>query len=258
MTLQVKGLRYTYPRQEALQDVSFEVEKGSLLFLLGENGAGKTTLFRCMLGFLKQYAGDIFIDGKNAASLPPKELAKLVAYIPQAHSPTFNYTVLDTVLMGTNPFLQGAAGPGEKEQERAVCAMEKLGISHMAKRGFAEISGGERQLVLIARALAQNTKILVMDEPTANLDYGNQYRVLELVRQLAGEGYLILFSSHNPEHALLYATHVLALQKGKRLAFGPPETALTPEILEQLYGIPVQVTKLQNGKREVPVCLPVL
>lgn len=258
MRLEVKALEYAYPHQDALQGVSFEVGEGSLLFVLGENGAGKTTLFRCMLGFLKNYGGEISIDGKSSKTMSSKELAKQVAYIPQAHSPTFNYTVLDTVLMGTNPFLQGTAGPGEKEQEKAVLAMEKLGISHMAKRGFAEISGGERQLVLIARAMTQNTKILVMDEPTANLDYGNQYRVLELVRQLAKEGYLILFSSHNPEHALLYATHVLALQKGKRVAFGPPETELTPAILEQLYGIPVQVQTIQTGKREVPVCIPVL
>lgn len=256
MTFAVKDLHFSYGRNHVLQGVSFSADSGDFICLLGENGAGKTTLFRCMLGFLKGYTGEILIDGAPQKSYSVRALARKAAYIPQAHAPTFNYTVLQTVLMGTTAQLGRYASPGKKEEKKAEECLERLGIRHLAGRGFARISGGERQLVLIARALAQDSRVLIMDEPTANLDYGNQIRVMQQVQALAGEGYLILLSTHNPEHALLYSHKVLVLREGKTDLYGETRRILSAPVISDLYGIPVKVHQLDTGAGKLPVCVP--
>ena len=218
--------------------------------LVGPNGAGRSTLFRCILGFLPRYRGDIALCGHALRSLDRRALARLAAYIPQTSAPVYNYTVRDTVLMGADPF----HGPGPSQQEMADRVLETLGIRDLAGRGINEISGGERQLALIARAMAQQAKILLMDEPTASLDYGNQFRLLRQVRQVADSGYTLL-STHTPEHAFRFATHALVLQDGGVRAFGPAAETLTEELLREIYRIPLTVADIPVPGGSVKGCV---
>lgn len=248
MQLEVSHLSFSYGKHRVLQDISFSVASGSLVALLGANGAGKSTLFRCILRFLKP-EGSISICGKSLSAFSQRELASQIAYIPQSSEPVYNYTVLDMVLMGTTSALQTLQRPAKKQEDAALRALEQLGISNLSQRGITQISGGERQLALIARALVQNARILLMDEPTANLDFGNQQRVLREIRALTEQGYTVLMSTHNPEHALHYATHVLALHDGKLCADGETEAVLSAALIEKLYGIPVVISEISfDGK----------
>lgn len=256
MTLEVKGLRYAYKKNEVLKGVDFSASAGECICVLGENGAGKTTLFRCLLGLLSGYQGDILIDHINGKQLSVPETAKKIAYIPQAHAPIFNYSVFETVLMGTNILTSRFHSPGKIEHETAIQMLEQMNISHLAERGYAELSGGERQLVLIARALAQKSRILIMDEPTANLDYGNQFRVMRQVKQLTQSGYLVVLSTHNPEHALHYADKVLVITDGKAAIYGEPENVLQPSMIKNIYGVSVEIQKFQTPRGKIPVFVP--
>ena len=251
MELEVKNLTFSYEKYAVLHELSFAIQKGTLTVVLGANGAGKSTLFRCLLGFLKPQAGEILLSGKPLPAYTRRETAAKIAYIPQTSEPTFNYTVLDTVLMGTTGTMNVLQRPGTREREAALQSLRQLGIEALAERGISQISGGERQLTLIARALVQNAEILIMDEPTANLDYGNQQRVLKQIRGLTGRGYTVLLSTHNPEHALRYAHRVLALQDGRVLAEGPTESVLTPELILRLYGVQATIAAMQTPSGEV-------
>ena len=244
MSIEVERLSFSYGTHPVLRDVSFRAEPGQLVAVLGPNGAGKSTLFRCMLGFLPHYQGSISLCGQDVRHLPRRELAHLAAYIPQSSQPLFDYTVRDTVLMGAAGGLEPLRQPGRQQLETAQRMMELVGIAPLADRGIRRISGGERQLTLIARALAQQARILLMDEPAANLDYGNQFRLLQQVRRLTEQGYTVLLSTHNPEHALRFATHVLALHGGTVAACGPVEEMLTEELLHTLYRIPLTVAQV--------------
>jgi iron complex transport system ATP-binding protein len=256
MGIHIDGLRFAYKKNSVLRHVSFDASYGELVCLLGKNGAGKTTLFRCVLGFLNTYHGEIYIDGKNAKTFSPKELARKIAYIPQSHSQIFNYDCLLTVMMGFNTVINAFRGPTEAQEREAYEALRSLGITHLAGKGYAEISGGERQLVLIARALAQRSRILIMDEPTANLDYGNQIRVMKKIKEIARSGYLIIQSTHNPEHALLFADRVIVLRDGELMTNGTPAAVLDAACLESIYGIPVAVHHVVCGSGMAPVCVP--
>lgn len=256
MSIEISGLRFSYGERPVLRDVSFTAEPGELIALLGPNGAGKSTLMRCMLGFLKNYTGQIRIDGQEICQLSRGALSKKVAYIPQSAPAVFNYSVLDTVLMGATNSIGMIGSPGAEHERRAMETLESLGVAHLAKRGCEELSGGERQLVLLARALIQDAGVLVMDEPTANLDYGNQNRVMERVSELAGHGYTILFSTHDPNQALLYASRALTLWDGAILTDGPPKLAMTEETLRTLYGIAVRRCTLSASEGGMTVCVP--
>jgi iron complex transport system ATP-binding protein len=256
MGIEVKNLSFSYKKGiPVLHDVNFQLQSGKFICLLGPNGVGKSTLFKCMLGLLRNYTGEILIDGENTRSLTQKQLARKVAYIPQSTAPVFNYTVADVVLMGTTSLTSGFSSPGEKERVYVTQALETLNIQHLQDRMFMNISGGERQLVLVARALAQQAGILFMDEPTANLDYGNQVRVLEQVRRLSGSGYTVIQSTHNPEQAFLYADEVLAVKDGTIAAHGSPNKVMDAGLIRDLYGIEAQVESLMDDRMRV--CIPV-
>lgn len=262
ITLLVEDLHFGYTNDvKVLRGMSFSVRQGELLFLLGPNGSGKTTLFKCLLGFYKPSKGRVLVDGEEIRAMPVRALARKVAYIPQAHSPGFNYTALEVVLMGRAPYLKGGGFPGREDRKIALEAMDRLGITYLRDKGYAHISGGERQMVIIARALAQQSKILIMDEPTSNLDYGHQVKVLSVVKKLAKEGYTIVISSHNPEHAFLYANQVLLMKEGELLVKGDPKTAATREILQTLYDVPLDVLNITRNmgimEREYRICIPV-
>lgn len=256
MSLIVDGLSFSYEStREILSNVSFQIKTGDLVCLLGPNGVGKSTLFRNILKILPGYTGTITIDGKDTESLSAEQMAKLVAYIPQSHAPTFNYSVTDMVLMGTTARLSAFSVPGKRQRELVEKTLDRLGISYLKDRGFANISGGERQLTLIARALVQEAKVLIMDEPTANLDYGNQIRVLEQVKNLAGEGYTILQATHQPDQAFLFADEVLALKDGRIIAQGSPKDIIDSDFVETLYNVRVDVQSLYDDRMRI--CVPV-
>ena len=220
--------------------------------MLGPNGVGKTTLFRCVLGTLTPRSGQITIDGLDLAAMPPRERARCIAYIPQIHPPTFGYTVLDTVLMGTSRQINAFRQPKAAQVRQAEEALEQVGAAHLRERNFAHLSGGEQQLVLIARALAQQAQVLMMDEPTSALDYGNQLRILQMVKRLAAQGYTVILSTHNPQHALAFADRLLVLHDGTAAAVGKPPQVLTPALMETLYGVTVDFLDTASGPVLVP------
>ena len=252
MTLSVEHLSFSYHRQEVLRDISFDLKPGEVLSVLGPNGVGKSTLFRCILNFLQGYTGRVLVGDTDVRTCTQRERAQKIAYIPQVHRPTFGYTVLDTVLMGTARQLNVFTLPKSEQIDQAHAALERVGAEYLAERDFSRLSGGEQQLVLIARAIAQQADVLIMDEPTSALDYGNQWRLLTQVRRLADEGYGVLLSTHNPQHAMSFADRILALAGGQVAALGRPGEALTPELLHRLYDIEVGFAQTHSG----PVLLP--
>lgn len=254
MSLNVTELTFAYRGFPVLKGVDFSLEMGALTCILGKNGAGKSTLFRCLLGMLPQYGGDIILHGKSVRDYGIQELSDQIAYIPQMHGSVYNFSVSDMVLMGTTSSMGLFSNPKKVQEERAQEAMELLGIEYLKTRTFAHLSGGEQQMVLIARAIAQQAKTLVMDEPCANLDYGNQIKILEIAKDLAAKGYLILMSTHSPEHALLYADEVLVLNEGRVLCKGEPTAVMTEEVLKQIYGI--EVSLIDTGWNDKRVCVP--
>jgi len=249
VSINVNELCFSYSGHEVLKGVSFEAEAGQLMSVLGPNGVGKSTLFKCILGILRGYTGEIHIDGENAANMRARALADKIAYIPQSHGNSFGYTVEDMVLMGTAHSVGTLSVPRRAQKEAAWAAMERTGITGIAGKNYLKLSGGEQQLAMIARALAQKSRILLMDEPTSNLDYGNQERILKLVRSLADDGYTVLLSTHNPQHALWYADSVLALLGGKVEAFGGTEV-ITPELIKRLYNIEITFAE-ENGTKVI-------
>ena len=253
MRLEARGLGFGYPGKPVGRDVGLAVDAGEVVCLLGPNGSGKTTLFKTLLGLLPAQAGEVRIDGRRLESLPRAEVARRVAYVPQAHAAHFPYAVLDMVIMGRTAHLGPFARPGARDHAAAIEALETLGIADLAGADYTRISGGQRQLALIARALAQAAPLIVMDEPTASLDFGNQALVLREVRALAGQGYGIVLSTHDPDHAFACGTEVALLHDGGLAAHGPPETVLTAARLEAVYGVPVSIERLASGHT---VCAP--
>lgn len=254
MGIEVRDLSFSYGDRQVLSDIHFQVQKGEFLSILGPNGVGKSTLFRCVLGLLPGYTGQILLNGLDAGKLSVREKAKQIAYIPQSSHAAFNYSVGDIVLMGTTSGLSLFHQPGKAQREKCQWALDKMGISHLERRCFHRLSGGERQLVMIARALAQDAPILMLDEPTASLDFGNQYLVLKQMRLLANEGYTIIQTTHQPEHSYLFADKILALENGKVLQYGTPKEVLTEEMIRKLYGVDVKIVSMCEDKTRI--CIP--
>ena len=250
--LEVQNLSFSYGKRLILSDISFRMSPGELVFLLGANGAGKSTLFRCILHLLSDYQGKVLVGGTDTHRMTPRELAQKIAYIPQSHYPVFPYSVLDMVIMGTTHQISVFSSPGKQQRELAMDALSQLGMESYAQRSFQRLSGGEQQLVLVARALAQQARILLMDEPTSSLDFGNQARVLEKTAALASQGYAVFLSCHNPQHAMLYAHRVLALSRGKIYADGLPEEVVREELMTELYGMETHFVRTEYGTLIAP------
>ena len=255
MSIEVRNLSFAYGSHQVLHDISFEIPDSTLVNVLGPNGVGKSTLFRCILGLNRDYEGTILVNGKDIRELSIKERAREISYIPQTHASVYDYEVLDVVLMATGSDLKMLSNPGCEQRKRAYEALERIGIEEFAHRQYTHISGGEQQLVLIARALAQNAKTIVMDEPTSALDYGNTMRVLSCVRQLAREGLSIIQSTHNPDHGFLYSDRTLVIKEGRVDAYGDPREVITSELISGLYSLDVEVNSLYGDR--VRVCVPV-
>ncbi len=246
--ISVEKLSFSYGSRQILRDVSFSAEKGDFLAVLGPNGVGKSTLFRCVLGILKGYNGTITVGGRDIRDLSRREMAGCMSYIPQNFGTAFAYSVLDTVLMGTTHELGTFSMPKDSHIRKAKNALEQVGISDLENRMFNRLSGGEQQLVMIARALSQQADLLLMDEPTASLDYGNREKVLSLLKDLTRQGYSVILSTHDPQHALSYSSRVLALQDGTVAAFGDTADVLSTDLLRKLYGIPAVIVDTDYGK----------
>lgn len=249
--IEVKNLSFSYGTRQVLKDVSFTASGGEVLSVLGPNAVGKSTLFNCILQLLTPNSGEILIDGDLASQMSAKQLARKIAYIPQSHNPVFNYTVFDMALMGANAQLGTFASPSKAHCQMAESALERLGIAHLAQRGYMQLSGGERQLTLIARALVQSAKVLIMDEPSSSLDFANRLRVMQTVRSLAEEGYCIIQSTHDPDQAYQFSEKLLALHNGSVLAHGAPQEVFTAELISKLYGIEVEVCSIKNDAMRV-------
>jgi iron complex transport system ATP-binding protein len=254
LSIKVSNLCFSYGERQVLDNISITAEEGQLLSIVGPNGVGKSTLFYCILGILNKYRGNITIEGSDIRGLDIRDMARLIAYVPQNHYPSFNFSVFDMVLMGTSIQVSSVATPGKNQIQLVYSALERLGILHLKNRSYTKISGGERQLALIARALVQQTRVLILDEPTANLDFGNQVRVLTQIKSLAKEGYTIVQSTHNPDQTFMFSDHVLAMLNGKVLADGPPCDVLTEELIHRLYVVDVDVQSLYRDR--VRVCVP--
>lgn len=237
-------------RKEIVHEVSFNVKQGDVLCVLGPNGCGKTTLFKMLLGFLPRSSGDILVSGKNMNKQSRKETAKYMAYIPQAHNPIFNYKVMDMVLLGRSAHILPFAAPNAEDYKIADAALRILNINHLADKEYTKISGGERQLVLIARAICQQAKILIMDEPSANLDYANQQLVMNTILKLSEEGYGIIISTHSPEHPFRLANKTLLMKDGRTVGFGCPKEILTSKSLKSVYGINIEVFQVTDSSKQ--------
>lgn len=220
-----------------LSELSFSLQPGSITCLLGANGCGKTTLIKTLLGQLAPLQGQVLLAGQPLPEYTPKALAQRIGYVPQSQALGFAFSVQDMVLMGRSAHLRWFAAPSLHDKQLAAEALHRLGIGHLERRNYHELSGGERQLVLIARALVQQTDILIMDEPTASLDYGNQLRILAQIEALRHAGLSILLTTHQPEHAHQIADHVVLLHAGRALAQGARAACLTASHLACIYGL---------------------
>ena len=263
MSIEIRDLSFSYGTRrcggagepyDVLRHIDLDVPDGTLVNVLGPNGAGKSTLFRCLLNLEEGYSGSIRVNGRDLRAMTARERAREVAFIPQSHDAVYDYSVLDMVLMSTAPEVGLFGTPSAEQERRAWEALERVGIARLAHRPATQVSGGEQQLALIARALAQNARTIIMDEPTSALDYGNTMRVLACVRQLAREGLSIVQSTHQPDQVFLFADTVVALSRGRVRATGDPKDVISKELVEELYGIDVSICSLFDDR--VRVCVP--
>ena len=238
MLYEIRDLHFAYRSNapEVLRGVNLTIRKGEILTVLGRNGAGKSTLFSCMLGMKKPCQGSIHILGKDIRSMTGREIASVAGFVPQSHNPAFSYTVEEFVLMGCAADIGLFSAPGEPERERTRQVLEKMEITHLAQRSYTELSGGERQQAIIARAIVGRPQIILFDEPTAHLDFANQGKVLRIVKKLSGDGYAVAITTHDPNHALLLGGNTAILDKDGKIIWGATESIVTQENLEKVYG----------------------
>lgn len=253
MIYEVQNLTFTYPGSDrkVLDDAALQLGKGEILCILGPNGAGKTTLLNCMAGLLKPRSGSIRLCGQNLSKMEAKDIAKLVGYVPQIHTPAFDYRVLDFVLMGRAPKTGIFGRPSAEDEELCLRVLESMNLDHLANKSYQQISGGERQQLLIARAIVQEPEVILFDEPTAHLDYGNQHRVLKRIQQMSQEGYSIVITTHNPDHALLLNDKVAIVGKDGKILQGSSEEILTEDILCSIYETDLKLMWIEEIQRTV-------
>lgn len=255
--LEVKNLKCGYKDHIVLESVSFSTSPGDIICILGPNGSGKSTLIKTVLGLIESYSGEILLRGEDIKKWSWEERAKAISYIPQVFNSTFQYKSIDIVLMGRTSYMGLASSPSKKDLEIAKEAMELLDISHLKYKIYSQLSGGERQLVKIAQALAQQAKIIIMDEPTNNLDFGNQVTMLNHLKKCSEMGITIIMATHFPEQAFLYGNKALLVNNGGLEEIEDPMNNLTEECLESLYGVQVKIAELVLNNKNMKFCLPV-
>ncbi|MGD9157639.1 MAG: ABC transporter ATP-binding protein [Desulfobacteraceae bacterium] len=259
MRLVIKDLVCGFGSRIVVDKFNLTINSGEMLCLLGPNGVGKTTLFKTILGFLKPMGGNITLNDKNTNSMSRRQFAKIMGYVPQAHTPPFPFKVIDVVMMGRTAHIGIFQTPGRHDREVAINMLERLGVGFLINRTYTEISGGERQLVLIARALAQQPAFLLLDEPTSNLDFGNQVRVLQCISGLARENGLgVIMTTHYPDHAFQCNGDVALMERDNVFLTGRAEKIITAENMKNTYGIDIRVVKNHIDNFEVSSCIPVI
>lgn len=255
--LKVTNLSCGYKNKRILENVSFTIKPKEIVCILGPNGSGKSTLIKTIIGLLEPHEGKILIDNKDISKMSWNERAKLISYIPQVFNSAFQYKVIDIVLMGRTTYLSMGSSPSKEDKEIAEDAMEKLKILHLKEKVYSELSGGERQLVKIAQALTQKTKIIVMDEPTNNLDFAYQVTMLNYLYKCIDMGVTIVMATHFPEQVFLYGTKALLVKNGGVTEIDKPYENLMERDLKTLYGTDLSVIELNLNNSMRKVCLPV-
>jgi len=247
-------------RRAIFSALNLSLHSGEIFCLLGPNGCGKTTLLRCLNGLLPLATGKVVLDGQGLDSLNEMERARRMAFVFQEENLLFSYSVLEIVRMGRAPHLGFFASPSKKDTQIAEAALETVGLADLREKPYTEISGGERQLALIARALAQEPEILLLDEPTSHLDFGNQMLILETIHRLSEARNLsVIMATHFPEHALLVSNKVALMKAGSFVAEGQADRVITAAALKDLYGVAVEVVSVTNGDgATVKAIVPVL
>ena len=253
MVLKVKNISFSYEDELIFDNISFSVGKGEVLCILGPNGTGKTTLIKCLNRIHEIGSGEILINGKDIKELSFAQVSRHIGYIPQSHIPTFPFSVFDVVLMGRAPYLNLTDTPKKEDEEIALNALKTLGIEDLKDKEYTNLSGGQRQLVFLARVLCQQPDILILDEPTSHLDFGNQIKLLEIIDNLAKSGLSIIMSSHFPDHAFLSSTKVAIMKNKSFMDFGKPDDVVTEENLKKAYSIDVRLINIDNNRK---VCVP--
>jgi len=260
--LEVDELRCGYGKNkpiEIVHGVSFAVDVNEFVCVIGANGCGKTTTLKAVMGLLPALGGQVRIRGNDIALMTENERARHFAYIPQAHTPPFPFKVSDVVLMGRTPYVNRLANPTDHDRVVAYRALELLDICDLADEIYTKLSGGQQQLVLIARALTQQSDMLIMDEPTASLDFGNQQLVLSRMRMLSRMGKAVIMVTHDPDHALFCADRVVVMEKGVILKQGTPEECITTEIMHSIYNTNARVIEVEVEPGRIErVCVPLL
>ena len=252
--LEVRNAAYRYQSgREVFSDVSFTVEKGTIVSILGPNGAGKSTLLTCVAGLFELTHGDILLHGTPMGKMKREDIAKMVGFVPQNHYPTFDYTVEEFVLLGRSPHIGMLSSPSERDRQITEEALRTMELESFADRVYTQLSGGERQLVLIARALAQQPEILLLDEPTAHLDYGNTYRTLRMVKDMAERGFAVVITTHDPNQALLLGGRAGVIDRKGRMTSGPVGEIVTEERLSQIYDCALKLVDIEEIDRLVCV-----
>ena len=259
--LEVENLRCGYGRGssavEIVHGVSFHLDAREFVCIIGANGCGKTTTLKAVMGLLPALGGRVRVGGVDVPGMPERELARQFAYIPQAHTPPFPFSVADVVMMGRTPYVNRLARTTRRDRVVAYRALELLGIDQLADEQYTRLSGGQQQMVLIARALTQQSDILVMDEPTASLDFGNQQLVLSRMRVLSQMGKAVIMVTHDPDHALFCADRVVVMERGLVIGEGSPEECITTEMLRRIYDTDARVldVEVEPGRFE-RTCIP--
>jgi iron complex transport system ATP-binding protein len=238
--VQACGLSYRIGDRVILDNVSLNIAAGDNIALLGANGAGKSTLMRLLLGLLTPHAGEVWVDGQPMRLMKRRDVARQIAYVPQSHVPSFPFSVAHIVGQGRLPAVGLAHAPSREDKTYVEQALTDLGILQLSERPYTELSGGERQLVLIARAMVQRANTLILDEPVTGLDFGHQRRLLALLKRLAVQGISVLSSTHRPEHALASANRVLVLHDGRLIADGAPHDVINSALMARLYQVDVE------------------
>lgn len=262
--IKVTNASFSYGTRDIFEDISFSVQPGEIFCLLGPNGSGKTTLLDCILGTNRLKKGRIEIDGKDINSLNPRMLARQISYVPQRHECTFPYSVMDITMMGRAAYTGIFSAPSSNDRDIAEKALKSTGIFDLKDRPYTKLSGGELQLVMIARALAQDTRVIVMDEPTAHLDFGHELVVLEAIINMVKEKVIsILMATHFPNHAFYFEDNnvdinIALLKEGRFMDVGAPKEILNEERIERLYNVKSSLFFLKdNGNKNLRRIVPI-
>ena len=257
--LELKNIVFGYSTERTvLNNISVSFAPDTITSVLGPNGSGKTTMLKILLGLIQPLAGQVLIDGTDLQTIPLKERAKLMAYVPQKHNAVFDYKVIDVVAMGRVAYSNIFSTTSKNDTQIAMECLERMGIAHLSEKPYTKISGGEQQMVLIARALAQQAKIIILDEPVTGLDYGNQIKLLKILKELASEGKTCIKTTHYPEHALWTSGRAVFMRNGHILAEGLTTDVVTSENLNAIYDTEIAVINRPISETTVSTCVPLM